>query len=570
MKQTIKSLSSLAIPVVLGVLASGCGSFITTPPDKLDPRPNGFLRISLSPDTVNVSEAAPANQYKNYRRDIYHGLVKNSGGNIVNDPAAELKFKELRLRCYPPKPGGINNTGMVLAAIIFPPLMWYKEHCNFPYMIDYRITNRYNEVVLKRFMTTKVKGYAQCENTATLLNDEGKFVSENVVRMVINDLYGNSKALTLAASEARNRKAKLVREAREREELKKRREAARRAAKIREQKEREQLWQSMSAEAAKAVANRDFRKAAAILANAKLQGLGGNEPEKRLREIYKLASKLKPKPAETQKIQPVTVDSANCWALVVGVSKYRNSGKNELDNLEFADDDAEDFRKILIKQGWKDNRIKFLTDKDATKKNIEEALAGWLTKVNSNDLLVLFWSGHGYPDPGDTRRVYFACYDTELNKPYTGWRMDKVIDFIKERNPRNVLVMVDSCHAGKLITRSSEKGISVRPYLSQLQERKKIPPGWIYFVSAAPDRKSIENRAWSNGAFSYCLVNGLSGEADADRDGEVTMLELKSYMASAMPEETLKVLGAARHPIIISNSADHDIWRLSLSPTRKP
>jgi hypothetical protein len=64
-------------------------------------------------------------------------------------------------------------------------------------------------------------------------------------------------------------------------------------------------------------------------------------------------------------------------------------------------------------------------------------------------------------------------------------------------------------------------------------------------------------------------MDGLSGKADGfqssgERDGQVTMQELRTYMETMMPEETERVLGVARHPIITTSSGDPTIWALSL------
>ena len=96
-----------------------------------------------------------------------------------------------------------------------------------------------------------------------------------------------------------------------------------------------------------------------------------------------------------------------------------------------------------------------------------------------------------------------------------------------------------------------------------------MPKGWIFMVSAETDRKAIEHTSWSNGAFSHCLLKGLSGKADvfesvAPKDGVVTMGELRSYLQSAMPEETHRVLGVAKHPLITTSTGDPEIWNLSL------
>jgi len=88
-------------------------------------------------------------------------------------------------------------------------------------------------------------------------------------------------------------------------------------------------------------------------------------------------------------------------------------------------------------------------------------------------------------------------------------------------------------------------------------------------VGAESDRNAIEHTSWSNGAFTHCLLKGLLGEADGfesvgPKDGVVTMGELRSYMNSAMPDETEKILGVAKRPLITTSSGDPDIWSLSL------
>ena len=257
------------------------------------------------------------------------------------------------------------------------------------------------------------------------------------------------------------------------------------------------------------------------------------------------------------------------FAVVVGISEYSNIGQGGLDNLIYADNDARVFANALKKQGWSADHIKLLTNKQATQRNITIALESWLTKAGPKDLVVLFWSGHGFPDPEDPEKVYFACYDTDIRIPATGYRMDQVHRILRERRCRNVVVMADTCHAGKLITRGDEKGVSIRPFVEKIKRKNNIPKGWIFMVGADVDRKAIEHSSWSHGAFTHCLLEALSGKADGYEsvgllDGIVTMGELRSYMNSVMPEKTQQILGVAKRPIITTSTGDPDIWNLTL------
>jgi len=258
------------------------------------------------------------------------------------------------------------------------------------------------------------------------------------------------------------------------------------------------------------------------------------------------------------------------WAVIIGISKYQYSGQNGLTNLIFADDDAKAFARTLRNLGWNESHIKLLKNEEATKRNIEIALESWLTKAGPNDQIILFWAGHGFPDPEDPEKVYFACYDTDISIPATGYRMDRVRSALEEIKSKNVILLADTCHAGKLITRGDgSRGISIVPEINKMARDQKVPKGWIFMVGADTDRQAIEHTSWTNGAFTHSLLKGLNGEADGfqsagAKDAIVTMGELKSYMNTAMPDETQKVLGVAKRPVITTSTGDPDIWNLTL------
>lgn len=256
------------------------------------------------------------------------------------------------------------------------------------------------------------------------------------------------------------------------------------------------------------------------------------------------------------------------WAVIIGISRYKYSGQNGLTNLIFADDDAKAFARVLRNLGWSENHIKLLVNEEATQRNIMITLESWLTKAGPDDQIVLFWAGHGFPDPEDPEKVYLACYDTDISIPVTGYRMDKVRAALEERKARNVILFADTCHAGKLITRG-DRGLSIVPQIDKMRSEKKVPKGWIFMVGADTDRKAIEHSSWTNGAFTHCLVNAFSGEADGyesvgPKDGIITMGELRAYLSSAMPEETQRVLGVAKRPVIATSTGDPHIWDLTL------
>ncbi len=91
----------------------------------------------------------------------------------------------------------------------------------------------------------------------------------------------------------------------------------------------------------------------------------------------------------------------------------------------------------------------------------------------------------------------------------------------------------------------------------------------LYGRSGYTDRLAIEHTSWKKGAFTHCLIKDLNGEADGfmstgPKDNKVTMGELRAYMNTAMPNETQKVLGVAKRPVITTSIGDPEIWELRL------
>ena len=206
----------------------------------------------------------------------------------------------------------------------------------------------------------------------------------------------------------------------------------------------------------------------------------------------------------------------NYYALIIGVDQYKNH-QSGLSLLNFVNNDVTAIYQLLLSQGWEKRKIKQISGRDATKKNLIAAFNGWLRQVNPQDILFVYWAGHGYPDLADQRRVYFACYDTDLKKPWTGYRMDKVVKSIKEHRIKNVIFVADTCHAGKIVTRSSgTKGLSIQPYLQDVPANKNIPEGWVFFAATEAGYQTIENKKWKNGVFTYCFINAVKNNKTLD------------------------------------------------------
>jgi uncharacterized caspase-like protein/tetratricopeptide (TPR) repeat protein len=244
------------------------------------------------------------------------------------------------------------------------------------------------------------------------------------------------------------------------------------------------------------------------------------------------------------------------WAILIGVSRYRlgdqNLGGNQIPNLKNAADDAQalyDFLRNDEMGGFRDvkdgGRMILLKDEDATRANVERALAT-LKQSKPDDYFVIYIAAHGAlvpePDPR-TRTVqeipYFALHDSDLrDMKNTAVRMDLFRKLVGEIPAKNGLVLSDTCHSAGVQLAGRGLITTTRANTRYLEEMSTIGKG-VGFISAADQTElSYEMDNLNHGVFTWCLLEGLRGNADNDSDGLVTFKELKDYLRDTVPELT--------------------------------
>jgi len=236
------------------------------------------------------------------------------------------------------------------------------------------------------------------------------------------------------------------------------------------------------------------------------------------------------------------------WAVVIGISNYHDT---RIPSLRYASADAKSFYDWIISpDGGKfaPSRVKLLLDQDATGKNIKNALFVWLKQALEEDMVTIYFAGHGSPESPDSQNNLFLFpYDTQYdNIASTGFPMWDIETALKRFiKAKKVVVIADACHSGGVgqafdISRRANRGIKVNPISSGLQNLSKIGDG-ICVISASDNKQfSQEGKKWGggHGVFTYFLLKGLKGEADYNKDHGVTLGELIPYLSQQVRRAT--------------------------------
>ena len=230
-----------------------------------------------------------------------------------------------------------------------------------------------------------------------------------------------------------------------------------------------------------------------------------------------------------EQLNPLTrkaVKNDDAIAVIVGVASYANASAPAV----YADADAQVFHDYAVeKLGVPPNRIKTLINDSADERGMLLAVMRWLTRAaepGQSDVYV-FFAGHGLAsDNGE--HMYLLPYDGAPDLlERTAIRRDELFADIASIKPRSVTVFLDTCYSGA--TRGDDMLIASRPIAIRAREQA-VPEGFTVMTAAAGNQTAKPLEEAKHGMFSYFLMKGMEGAADANQDNQISAGELHSYV----------------------------------------
>ncbi len=197
------------------------------------------------------------------------------------------------------------------------------------------------------------------------------------------------------------------------------------------------------------------------------------------------------------------------WVFAVGVLEWQDPEVwRGMANAQRNRRDAE-LVQYFRTAGVASDRIVYLQDKDATRQRIQGELARQLNKSGPDDLLVFYFTGHGFRDR-KTHEVHLANYDAVDGQ--SAWQVRSIFDAIEARfQGRHVLLMADCCYSGGLADEA---------------QVRKTRLGYACLCSSHSHNSSTGR--WT---FTDSLLAGLRGNptVDLNDDGEIDVAELGQF-----------------------------------------
>ncbi|MBW4596643.1 MAG: ABC transporter substrate-binding protein [Brasilonema angustatum HA4187-MV1] len=218
------------------------------------------------------------------------------------------------------------------------------------------------------------------------------------------------------------------------------------------------------------------------------------------------------------------------FALLIGVSEYEQG----LTPLPAAAKDVEAMQQVLQNPeigGF--DEVKPLLNLERHK--MEEAIETLFSSRQKDDLVLLFFSGHGIKD--ESGRLYFATHNTrktdkgELVRA-TAVPASFVHEIMRKSRSKHQVVILDCCFSGAFAEGLSAKDDGFVDVKNQLGGE-----GRAVLTSSTSTQYSFEQQGADISTYTRYIVEGLgTGVADRDQDGWISVDELHEYAKQKVQE----------------------------------
>lgn len=254
-------------------------------------------------------------------------------------------------------------------------------------------------------------------------------------------------------------------------------------------------------------------------------------------------------------VWPCLISPANAaelmhlYAVIVGVTKFQDTS---IDPLQLSTKDAKDFAALIAKQATlfaESPDITLLLDEQATRYNITAALRQKLKKAGKEDVVILYFSGHGATDPDMPDEFYFVTHDANKKNLFATALLMNDTRLFRSIQSERFLMIADTCFSGGF-----RRGIEA-PKAKSIFSLADSLKGRRIFTSSSPWELSWEDERFDNSVFTHFLLKGLRGCADLKpRDGVVTIQELYNFVAGETKAHTKE----RQNPMIFPKESKDD------------
>jgi serine/threonine protein kinase len=216
-------------------------------------------------------------------------------------------------------------------------------------------------------------------------------------------------------------------------------------------------------------------------------------------------------------------------AVLIGVNTYEDS--RNYPDLPVCINDIGAICDRLLAGGFDARDVRLLTDdtpKPPTYANISAALQSLANEAGQEDLLLVYFSGHGDVCGDESYLIARDSYASMSGR--TAVPITWIKEIMEQATARAKVIILDACYSGANL--KAKGGAAMSPeYLHRVFEDAR---GFVVLASCMHGERSFLWTDQQLSVFTYFLVEAIRGQADLDRKGFVTIQDVNRYVTNGV------------------------------------
>lgn len=255
-----------------------------------------------------------------------------------------------------------------------------------------------------------------------------------------------------------------------------------------------------------------------------------------------------------------TEDKPKLYLVTIGINKYKNAKYN----LNYAQADADGVEKAIKTNSgslFKEVVPYNIRNDKAVKATILATLDDIKKKSLQQDVLIVYYAGHGVMTQGENGEFYIVPHDIIQLYGKDDILKDKGISatmlkqYAQEINAQKQVFILDACQSAGALETVAVRGAAEEKAIAQLARST----GTFWITATGSDQFATEFEKLGHGIFTYALLDGINGAGDANGDKKLTVRELSTFIENKVPELSEKYKGSAQFPSAYSFGNDFPI-----------
>ncbi|NOT22498.1 MAG: hypothetical protein HOP22_07205 [Nitrospiraceae bacterium] len=227
------------------------------------------------------------------------------------------------------------------------------------------------------------------------------------------------------------------------------------------------------------------------------------------------------------------------YLISIGIGPYRN---RQVPSRKFASQDAQMVSNYFhILGGLPASNILLLQDWKAIRSDIDEALLDWLPpRMNKDAVVIVYFAG--LASVFSTGETFLIPYDGTAMPPSRAYPLKDLESALSRLSAKHTVFLFD--------------GIVSR--MGPDSKTKTALPQWnptgsstLHVIGISGIGQGLEDNQHQHGLFTYYLLRALRGEADSNRDGDVTLGETVAYLTQKVRWASKTYMNQEQRPFAV-------------------